>query len=111
MITFTSVKDDNHGNPNDTNRDGTQTSPDVGDWGGIVFEATSDTNSVLNYCRIKYASFPSTWYNTKHIYGGAVTTVNADPIVSNCEIQDATYGIYAFQSSRPNILNNHIINT
>ncbi len=111
MITFTSVKDDNHGNPNDTNRDGTQTSPDVGDWGGIVFEATSDTNSIMNYCRIKYASFPSTWYNTRYISSGAITTVNADPTISNCEIQDIIYGIYAFQSSYPDILNNHIINT
>ena len=37
MITFTSEKDDNFGNPGDSNTDGTITSPVVGDWGGIVF--------------------------------------------------------------------------
>ena len=51
MITFTSVKDDNYGNPGDTNKDGTQTSPSTGDWGGIIFAPGSTDTSILNYCR------------------------------------------------------------
>lgn len=112
MIVFTSSKDDNFGNPFDTNRDGTQSSPEREDWGGIIFEATSDTNSILNYCHIKYGSLPQwTYYYTRYISGGAITTVNASPIISNCEIKDVVYGIYAFQSSNPKISNTTIINT
>lgn len=111
MITFTSAKDDAYGNPFDTNRDGTQSSPERGDWGGITFESTSDTGSILNYCRIKYGSLPWTYYNTRYISGGEITTVNASPSISNCEIKDVVYGIYAFHSSNPKVSNTSIINT
>ena len=111
MIVFTSAKDDNFGNPSDTNKDGSITSPVSGDWSGIVFEASSDTTSLLNYCRIKYAELYSTWYNTRYIYDGAITTVNASPTISNCEIKDVVYGIYAFQSSNPKIWYNQITNS
>ncbi len=110
-IVFTSVKDDMYGNPFDTNRDGTATSPQRGDWGAITFEATSDTNSVMNYCILKYGSQPWTYYNTRWIYGGQITTVNASPTISNCEIKDVVYGVYAFQSSKPKISNTTFINT
>ncbi len=111
LITFTSARDDSYGNPDDTNKDGTQTSPVVGDWGGIVFEGTSDTSSIISYCRLKYGSLPSTYYNTRYISGGEITTVNASPTISNCEIKDVNYGVYAFQASNPKIWNNAIINT
>ncbi|TSA26033.1 T9SS C-terminal target domain-containing protein, partial [bacterium] len=111
MIVFTSAKDDNYGNPSDTNKDGSITSPVSGDWSGIVFEASSDTTSLLNYCRIKYAELYSTWYNTRYIYDGAITTVNASPTISNCEIKDVVYGIYAFQASNPKIWYNQITNS
>ncbi|MDP2208701.1 MAG: right-handed parallel beta-helix repeat-containing protein [Bacteroidota bacterium] len=111
MIVITSSKDDGFGNPFDTNRDGTQSSPVREDWGGITFESTSDTGSTLNYCRIKYGSLPWTYYNTRYISGGAITTINASPMISNCEIKDVVYGIYAFQSSNPKISNTTIINT
>jgi len=104
MITFTSVKDDNYGNPLDTNRDGSSTWPVVGDWGGIVIEATSDTTSQLNYCRIKYASNP--YYSS-----AALTTLNASPKIQHCEITDVHYGIWAQYSSNPTIESNSIINT
>lgn len=52
QIIFTSSKDDNHGNPKDTNKDGTQTNPVRGDWSGIIFEGTSDnTKCLLNNCQ------------------------------------------------------------
>ena len=111
MITMTSVKDDNFGNPGDTNKDGTGTVPQVGDWSGIVFEASSDTSSILNYCRIRYGSLGSSYYNTRWIYGGEITTVNASPTISNCELKDVEYAVYAFQASNPKISNNTIINT
>ncbi|NOX89653.1 MAG: T9SS type A sorting domain-containing protein [Calditrichaeota bacterium] len=111
MITFTSAKDDNHGNPKDTNKDGTQTTPQIGDWGGIVFESTSDTSSTLDYCRIKYARMPGTYYSGQYYQNGAVTTVNASPRIKNSEIKDVYYGIMAIFSSKPIIQNNSFINT
>ncbi|HLX11770.1 MAG TPA: right-handed parallel beta-helix repeat-containing protein, partial [Bacteroidota bacterium] len=117
MIVFTSARDDAFGNPGDTNRDGTQTSPAVSDWGGISFEATSDTSSILNYCKIHYGSENGQHYytlyytNPTYIYGGEITTVNASPNISNCEIKDVNYGVFAFQSSNPKISNTSIINT
>ena len=108
---MTSSKDDNVGNPMDTNKDGTQTTPVRGDWSGIVFEAGSDTASSLSHCVIKYASLSGTYYNTRYISGGAVTTVNASPKINNCQIKDVVYGFYFFQSSFPKIANDTIINT
>jgi hypothetical protein len=111
LIVFTSPRDDNYGNPGDVNKDGTQSSPQTGDWGGIVFEGSSDSTSRISYALIKYGRMPWTYYNTRYIYGGAITTVNASPTISNCEIKDVDYGIYAFQASNPKIWNNAIINT
>ena len=54
-IVFTSAKDDTHGNPKDTNKDGTQSNPGSSDWGGILFQNSSnDAGCKLNYCQIKY---------------------------------------------------------
>ncbi|MBI4809853.1 MAG: right-handed parallel beta-helix repeat-containing protein [Ignavibacteriales bacterium] len=101
MITITSVKDDNFGG--DTNKDGTSTSPARSDWGGITFEATSDSNSILNRCRLKYGTAP--------YYGAAqIATVGAHPTISNCEIKDVVYGVIAYQSSRVKLLNDTIVN-
>jgi parallel beta-helix repeat protein len=102
MITITSIKDDNHGG--DTNKDGTVTSPARYDWGGILFETSSDSTSMLNYCRIKYGTVPS--------YGAAqIATVGAHPTISNCEIKDVVYGLIAYQTSRVKISNTSIINS
>lgn len=101
LIAITSIKDDTFGG--DTNRDGTATSPVVADWGGIIFEATSDTNSILNHCRLRFGQ--------SHIGSGLITTVNASPTISNCIIADNVYGIYASQLSNPKILNTTITNS
>ncbi len=112
MITITSAKDDNHGNPEDTNKDGTQSTPAIGNWGGIVFEGTSnDATCKLNYCQIKYASMPSVYYNTRYISQGSITTVNASPTITNCIIKDMNYGLYAFQASDPDVQNNEFVNS
>jgi parallel beta-helix repeat protein len=102
MITITSIKDDNFGG--DTNKDGTTTSPNRYDWGGILFETSSDSTSMLNYCRIKYGTLPS--------YGAAqIATLGAHPTISNCEIKDVVYGLIAYQTSRVKILNTTITNS
>jgi len=112
MITITSAMDDNHGNPEDTNKDGTQSTPAIGNWGGIVFEGTSnDATCKLNFCQIKYASMPSVYYNTRYISQGAITTVNANPTITNCIIKDMNYGLYVFQASDPEVQNNEFVNS
>jgi len=110
-IVITSSKDDNHGNPMDTNNDGTPSEPDPGDWGGIVFEGTSADTCLLNFGRFKYARLPSTYYNTRYISGGTINAVNANPTISNCIINNTDYAVYAFQASNPVIENNEISNT
>ncbi|MDP4276943.1 MAG: right-handed parallel beta-helix repeat-containing protein [Bacteroidota bacterium] len=110
-IIFTSAKDDNHGNPKDTNKDGTQTNPSRTDWSGLVFEGTSDdTKCLLNYCQIKYASSYSRYYPPQNISGGAVSLVNASPKISHCIIKDMTYGLYAYQASNPVVDNTEFTN-
>lgn len=112
LITFTSAKDDNYGNPGDSNKDGTITSPTIGDWGGIIFDPGS--TGTLNYCRIKYASnwnygF-STCSTTEYLNAAGVGMIDASPVISNCEFKDLNYGISCYRASNPTISNNSMIN-
>ena len=75
MITFISVRDDNFGNPGDTNKGGSQTAPSLGNIGGIIFEAGSNPNSVIDFCRFNYGS-------TGYDYAD-IAIRNASPTVSN----------------------------
>ncbi|MFA6541182.1 MAG: right-handed parallel beta-helix repeat-containing protein [Bacteroidota bacterium] len=111
LIVMTSSKDDNFGNPGDTNKDGTASVPAKGDWSGIVFEAGSDTSSIINNCRLKYGALSSSYYNTRWISGGQITMVNASPNIFNTRMDNVVYGIYAFQSSNPKMMNDTIVNT
>jgi len=112
MITFTSSKDDNYGNPGDCNKDGTISSPAIGDRGGIIFEPGS--TGTLNYCRIKYSvnyfyAF-STCSTTEYVNDGGVAMIDASPSISNCEFKDLNYGISCYRVSNPVISNNDFIN-
>ncbi|NVO18691.1 MAG: right-handed parallel beta-helix repeat-containing protein [Bacteroidetes bacterium] len=112
LITFTSSKDDNYGNPGDTNKDGTITSPAVGDWGGIIFDPGS--TGILNYCRVKYASIWNYGFSTcstvEYINGAGIGMIDASPTISNCELKDLNYGISCYRVSNPAISNNSLIN-
>jgi parallel beta-helix repeat protein len=113
MITFTSAKDDNYGNPGDCNKDGTITSPAIGDWGGITYNAGS--TGTLSYCRIRYAAQYTGWgftscSTTEYMTGAAVETIDANPTISNCEFKDLNYGISCHRISNPAISNNSFIN-
>ena len=119
-ITFTSVKDDNFGNPSDTNKDGTITTPALGDMGAIIFANGYDPTSIMDYVRMKYATAWNYYYpnggQNHYIYGSAVATINstvpspAGPTISNCEFRELSYGICCYQASNPIISNNAMIN-
>ncbi|MCX6277408.1 MAG: cohesin domain-containing protein [Bacteroidetes bacterium] len=113
MIVLTSARDDNFGNPFDTNKDGSQTSPAIGDWGGFLFKGTSDTTSMLNYCRIYYGDNNDhfIYYDQNqwpyNIYrGGQITLENASPAITNCVIKHNEFGVYCAGNGHPRIFNN-----
>jgi parallel beta-helix repeat protein len=112
IINFTSARDDSYGNPADTNKDGTITSPVVGDWYGIIFNTGS--SGIMNYCRIKYASvnyFPfSTCNTTEYINNTSVGIIDASPTISNCEFKDLNYAISCYRSASPTLTNNSMVN-
>jgi len=107
MITFTSAKDDNYGNPGDCNKDGTITFPAVGDWGGIIFLPGS--SGYMNYCRFNYAQIdPYTFTScsiNESINSAAVAMIDASPGFANCVFNNLTYGISCYRSSNPVISN------
>ncbi|MCD4789321.1 MAG: right-handed parallel beta-helix repeat-containing protein, partial [Bacteroidales bacterium] len=114
FITFTSAKDDTHGNPGDTNRDGAITSPSIGDMGAIIFEDGSDPTSIMDYVRMKYARVYNYYYpnggQNHYLNSCAVATINANPTISNCEFRELDYGVSCYTTSNPVISNNAMIN-
>ena len=112
IINFTSARDDSYGNPADTNKDGTITSPVVGDWYGIIFNTGS--SGTMNYCRIKYAAinyFPFATCNaTEYINNTAVGIIDASPTISNCEFKDLNYAVSCYRSASPTLTNNSMVN-
>jgi parallel beta-helix repeat protein len=98
-VIFTSIHDDNFGNPGDTERNGNAApAAAAGDWSTIRFLATSDdTLSLIDSCQINYAGQSS--------YGG-VTYTDAGSTISNSTIfKSAAFGIRCENSSSPNVIN------
>jgi len=93
-VIFTSLKDDNAGNPFDTNGDGNASTPAGADWGSIKYRSTSDdAYCVLNYTFIKYPG------NTNE---GGVTFENAAGKLKNSTITNSSnYGVYCNGNSTP----------
>lgn len=97
-IVFTSIHDDSHGG--DTNNNGTATIPSNNDWGGIVFNNTTNTENRLKFCDINYGG-----YN----YTGYVSTVsfnNSFAELDNVRINYSyTNGLGVFGTSNPKVSN------
>ena len=70
-IVFTSLKDDEHGD--DTNDDGDETYPDVGDWYQIRVSGSAN----FNYCHVLYNSSTAN-YGAVEAYGGTVNFDNSE---------------------------------
>jgi hypothetical protein len=112
MITFTSARDDNVGTPGDCNKDGTITSPSIGDWQGFIFQPGS--SGVLNYCRIKYArmnDYPFASCNaTEYVHYAAIGLIDASPTITHCEFKDLSHAVSCYRASSPVIQDCDMIN-
>lgn len=115
MIVFTSSRDDASGTPGDTNKDGTQTVPAVGDFSGFVFSGSTANGSVLNYCRINFAKYNAYYnqftVNNYSVRDGAISILNSSPTITNCTIFNTDFAVRSYGISNPAITNNNITNT
>ena len=109
-IVFTSIHDDQYGNPFDTNKNGNITNPARSDWGGITLESTNDTTSIIKYCVLRYGNTPGAYYNTVYTQG-LLTLINTSATIANDTLTDNVYGIYAFLVSKPTISNCVFVNS
>jgi len=100
QIVFTSIYDDDYGNPNDTNGDGSATSPSAGNWTKINFRATADDAfTLIDSCLIKFAG------------SGGITFTDANGTISNSTLSDFSgYGLRFEGNSAPSIDNVEIKN-
>lgn len=113
-IIFTSVRDDNDGNPNDTNKDGNNTVPAVGDWRGIIFDTGSD-DSVLEHVSIRYARGNQS-YNFGGVLGwytphAAITIADADIAILHSEVRNSDIGITVLRDGKPVLQHNSFVNS
>lgn len=98
-IVFTSERDDQYGNPQDTNGDGSTTTPAQGNWTQIHFAATTDdAHASLTYCRLTYASG-----NVFDSWASALDITSAAPTVTNCVFFKSAYGIKIDGNGTPTI--------
>ena len=101
-VVFTSFKDDNYGDPSDTNNDGSTTAPASGDWGGLVlFDGSAAT---IDYCVVKYGGYST---NNANVW---MNNTAAAVTVSNSLISDSYVGIEIRGVSDPTITGNTIAN-
>lgn len=109
-IVFTSYADDNHGNPGDTNRDGTMATPAVGHFGTIYLADGSDA-SKIQHCILKYAHGYDEYINTIWRQGEcAVAVIKSSPNISDNQFKDLHYGIRNYDNANPGIANNEMVN-
>lgn len=88
-IVFTSLFDDQYGNPADTNGDGATTTPASGNWQYVRFTATSnDATCILDNCRLAYGG-----YYTGDAWPPVVWTTSASPRITNNFIFKSPWGI------------------
>lgn len=98
-IVFTSERDDQYGNPPDTNGDGSITTPAQNQWTYVRFTATADdANAIVDHCRLTYGSIGS-----GDGYGPALWITSAAPIVTNTFISRVNYGIRVDGNATPTI--------
>ncbi len=110
VIVFTSFRDDQWGNPADTNGDGSNTNPSAGDWVGIHYTATSnDAVDKMDNCRVSFAETGPYLNSYGYVYGNLWIT-SAGPTITNCTFTQGANGIVIDGNSTPVIQNCTISN-
>ncbi len=115
-IVFTSIHDDNHGNPNDTNKNGNTTVPAANNWYGIVFGEDSSPSSLMDNCIINYGGtysiYQTVGYSPYFYYTlrSNIAVIKSNPTISNCEFNIAAHGISCYKDAAPILTNNTINN-
>ncbi len=111
-IIFTSIYDDNYGNPSDSNNDGVATSPTLGQWGGIALFSDANAASSLKYCNFGYVNWPhSESFLSEAVYSNAVVSIyDISPTVENCTFYECNYGIKTYGTAAPVIRANSFEN-
>lgn len=106
-ITFTSLKDDNIGNPLDTNGDGNDTAPERGDWGFIIYTPSSDdTYNLIDHSVFKYGG-----YKGSYRANAIIRLQSASFAISNSTISEAyIWGVSFEGSSEGSLINSTISN-
>ena len=92
-IVFTSLKDDNAGQPGDTNNNGNGNAPGAADWGSLDFlPSADDPNCLLDRAQILYGG---------SYYDGAVRCEASGPTIQHCLFSACYYGVSARGNSMP----------
>lgn len=112
-IVFTSIKDDNYGSPNDTNKDGNASVPGTTDWGGFLFRGGSDA-SILDNVIVQYGTYNSILYlgSTPLPLYAAVNLIDSDLTLTDSQISNTSgYAVSVKLLSSPTITGNTFTNT
>lgn len=109
-IVFTSVRDDNFGNPGDTNKDGNQTVPSVGDWNGFYFTENATDDSVFDYVIMQFARSSNIRFNNEWYSGAAIMAVNTFLTISNSEFRNMNMALGLVGNSSPVVSDNRFVN-
>ncbi len=92
-IVFTSVRDDNYGNPADTNNDANSTIPAYNNWRNLNFLPSSDDpNCIIDNCWIGYGGYSSE---------GSIRCESAGPTITNSTLHEGYFGISIRGGSTP----------
>ena len=110
-IVFTSIKDDNYGQPMDTNKDGSATAPAPGNWGGLIFDADSDSTSLLDHCLFQYGRTNYQYTTSYYTRSSNVAVIKSNPDITNCTFTNADHGVSCYNTASPLIEDSDFINS
>jgi len=96
-IVFTTIRDDRYGNPADSNRDGSLSTPFAPGWGFISLADTSDDAvTIFESCVFAYAG------SDGNNFGAPLILTTASPTIRSCEFdRNQEYGIELLGDSQP----------
>lgn len=108
-IVFTSISDDNVGNPRDTNRNGNASTPSPGDWAGLMFQAGSSA-SVLDHVQMRYGiSHDRTYEGDRMTQTAALSLFETSLTIRNSIVSNGAHGMVMYRTSRPVVTNNQFV--